>query len=672
MPASSSSAASCQRFAWRAPGALVWASSSRRSSPGFRARAASRSNSRSCTPRYSTARGATRSSPSARAAVSARPWVSIQPMTTSLPSARLARAASSIAYVLPTPGEAPKKIFSRPRLRPSSAARRRRRASGSGRCSAIFAWVRDYKKIGGIASRWRIESPAERDEPREVRHARRPRGRGAVRAPRRRQALQPRPHPRPRPAGRPAGSRDRQLPRVLDDGLHVPYLRHRGPEGYLTRFRKLHPFITPHQSPGEGHHVADLRGLCAGFLVCYDNNLPENVRATTLMGADVIFAPHVTGGTPSSMPGRGPIDPALWDRRHDDPEALRREFDGLKGRAWLMRWLPARAWENGVYVVFSNAVGRDDDTIKPGLAMVLDPFGEVQAESRALGDDVVVTETEGREAGARPGSPLPAGAAPRAVRQAGRGASRRAGGGHGARLEGGPFVAGRVDDRSGGCLSALAPERRQVQLDGMERLGADQRRSLVRREQQPSALRQAVDLERSRHRVHEPEMQDVLAGVDRHLLRAVQPFGARRHDLAHPVRRKSEAGGVGKLRHPLAPPAGEVRHEHVVTEVQLGLEEDPPAAGTAPSVVEGRAQPGPEHRGRKRVPRGRARRHVQVPVHDLGDAVRRDLENIVVGGAALHGRCHHPSLAPPIDARRLVRCRYRSGSSAARPKKRRI
>jgi hypothetical protein len=40
--------------------------------------------------------------------------------------------------------------------------------------------------------------------------------------------------------------------------------------------------------------------------------------------------------------------------------------------------------------VFSNPVGLDDDTIKPGLAMILDPFGEVLAESQALDDDVVV------------------------------------------------------------------------------------------------------------------------------------------------------------------------------------------------------------------------------------------------------------------------------------------
>ncbi len=55
-----------------------------------------------------------------------------------------------------------------------------------------------------------------------------------------------------------------------------------------------------------------------------------------------------------------------------------------------MRWLPTRAWENGIYAVFSNPIGLDDDTIKPGLAMILDPFGEVLVESRALGDDVVV------------------------------------------------------------------------------------------------------------------------------------------------------------------------------------------------------------------------------------------------------------------------------------------
>jgi len=53
-----------------------------------------------------------------------------------------------------------------------------------------------------------------------------------------------------------------------------------------------------------------------------------------------------------------------------------------------MHWLPTRAYENGVYYVFSNAVGVDHDTIKTGNAMVIDPYGEILVESKALGDDV--------------------------------------------------------------------------------------------------------------------------------------------------------------------------------------------------------------------------------------------------------------------------------------------
>jgi predicted amidohydrolase len=163
-----------------------------------------------------------------------------------------------------------------------------------------------------------------------------------------------------------------------------------GPEGFITQFRKLHTFISPFLTPGSSYNVIDLLGIKAGFLTCYDNNLPENVRITTMLGAEVIFMPHVTGCLPAAMPGRHIVEPAVWENRERDPVRVRLEFQGPQGRGWLMRWLPARAWENGIYAVFSNAVGRDDDTIKPGLAMILDPFGEVLAESQALGDDVVV------------------------------------------------------------------------------------------------------------------------------------------------------------------------------------------------------------------------------------------------------------------------------------------
>ncbi|MBN2291474.1 MAG: acyltransferase [Pirellulales bacterium] len=163
-----------------------------------------------------------------------------------------------------------------------------------------------------------------------------------------------------------------------------------GPDGYIEKFHKLHPFVNPHLTPGDEFKVIELAGCKVGFLICYDNNLAENVRITTMMGAEIIFMPHVTGCLPSKMPGRGTVDRALWENRHHDPARLRKEFHGPKGREWLMRWLPTRAYENGVYAVFSNPIGWDYDTVKPGLAMILDPFGEVLVESHALEDDVVV------------------------------------------------------------------------------------------------------------------------------------------------------------------------------------------------------------------------------------------------------------------------------------------
>lgn len=175
---------------------------------------------------------------------------------------------------------------------------------------------------------------------------------------------------------------------VEQDRLYNSYVLV-GPEGHLATHRKLHPFIHPELSAGQNYCVTDVAGIRVGILTCYDNNLPENVRATTLLGAQLILMPHVTGCLPSSMPGRGTVDRGLWDNRHRDPSRLRMEFQGPKGRGWLMRWLPARAWENGVYVVFSNPIGIDFDTIKPGLAMVLDPHGEVVTESSRLDDDVV-------------------------------------------------------------------------------------------------------------------------------------------------------------------------------------------------------------------------------------------------------------------------------------------
>lgn len=164
-------------------------------------------------------------------------------------------------------------------------------------------------------------------------------------------------------------------------------------EGKLVaKHRKLHPFINPVIKPGNSYTIFNLRGWRCGILICYDNNVVENVRATKLLGAEIIFMPHVTMCTPSARPGSGFVDPKLWLNRVENQEMLRREFNGPKGREWLMKWLPSRAHDNAVYAVFSNPIGMDGDQLKNGCSMVLDPFGDIIAECTELGDCFVTAE----------------------------------------------------------------------------------------------------------------------------------------------------------------------------------------------------------------------------------------------------------------------------------------
>ncbi len=186
------------------------------------------------------------------------------------------------------------------------------------------------------------------------------------------------------------------------DSLFNSYIVVTG-DGVAAKHRKIHAFISEEIACGDSYTVFDLLDVKFGILICYDVNLPENVRMTAMKGAEIILMPHVTGCLPSPMPGRGLVDPEVWHNRERDPVRCRQELDGPKGRGWLMRWLPARAYENGVYAVYTNPIGVDGGTIKPGGAMVLDPFGEVLAECRKLGDEVVVAALDPRKIEVAPG-----------------------------------------------------------------------------------------------------------------------------------------------------------------------------------------------------------------------------------------------------------------------------
>ena len=181
-----------------------------------------------------------------------------------------------------------------------------------------------------------------------------------------------------------------------DDGLNYNTYLVAMPDGRFAKHRKLHAFISEHVSSGSDYTVFELPdGTKAGILICYDCNLGENVRATALRGAEVLLAPHQTGGCDTPSPRcMGAIDLKLWENRSENPEAIEAELKGPKGREWLMKWLPTRAHDNGIFLVFSNGVGVDDNEVRTGNAMILDPYGDLLAETWRAADEMVVADLD--------------------------------------------------------------------------------------------------------------------------------------------------------------------------------------------------------------------------------------------------------------------------------------
>ncbi len=168
------------------------------------------------------------------------------------------------------------------------------------------------------------------------------------------------------------------------------------PGGKAYRHRKIHCFISEHIDSGSEYTVFETDfGVKMGVLICYDNNIGENVRITALKGAEILLAPHQTGGCKSTNPHTmGLIDRRLWENRDRDPQAIEEEFRGPKGRGWLLRWLPTRAHDNGLFLLFSNGVGIDDDEVRTGNTMIIDPYGRIIAETWKAQDEMVFADLD--------------------------------------------------------------------------------------------------------------------------------------------------------------------------------------------------------------------------------------------------------------------------------------
>jgi predicted amidohydrolase len=123
------------------------------------------------------------------------------------------------------------------------------------------------------------------------------------------------------------------------------------PDGYTGVYRKLHiaPVETGIFNPGNEVPLFEAEGVKFGIQLCYDAHFPELSAKMALLGADVIFMPHAS-------PRGTPVE---------------------KERSW-MRHLPARAFDNGLFIVACNQCGESSAGLQfPGLGLVIGPSGDV-------------------------------------------------------------------------------------------------------------------------------------------------------------------------------------------------------------------------------------------------------------------------------------------------------
>jgi len=143
------------------------------------------------------------------------------------------------------------------------------------------------------------------------------------------------------------------------------------PAGDTVAYRKL--YIAPPEQGlfSPGHHVPlpTIDGAAIGIQLCYDAHFPELSTRMALDGAELLCMPHASPrGTPAD-----------------------------KLASW-MRHLPARAFDNGVFVAVCNQTGDNGAGLSfPGTAMVLGPDGAQRSTYTKNAEGLLVVDLDAEE-----------------------------------------------------------------------------------------------------------------------------------------------------------------------------------------------------------------------------------------------------------------------------------
>ena len=137
-----------------------------------------------------------------------------------------------------------------------------------------------------------------------------------------------------------------------------------GPDGLIGTYRKTHlPFLGVDRfvTPGEELPVFDTPLGRIGIEICYDLRFPEVTRSLALAGADLV------------------VLPTNWP---------------VEARANAELLVPARAYENRVYLLVANRVGSERTAEFCGRSQIVDPAGTRLAETDAVSEALLVADVD--------------------------------------------------------------------------------------------------------------------------------------------------------------------------------------------------------------------------------------------------------------------------------------
>jgi N-carbamoylputrescine amidase len=131
-------------------------------------------------------------------------------------------------------------------------------------------------------------------------------------------------------------------------------------------YRKLYiaPPELPIYTPGDKIPLFETQGVKFGIQLCYDAHFPELSTHMAINGADIIFMPHASPrGTPDE-----------------------------KFKSW-MRHLPARAYDNSLFVIACNQTGNNEKGLSfPGVSLIIDPSGNIIKKNVTGEENIIVAD----------------------------------------------------------------------------------------------------------------------------------------------------------------------------------------------------------------------------------------------------------------------------------------